>query len=48
MASLSGSIEAIRVALNSTIPDIDGAKCSKIPARLNMVDDLPTCSKLSD
>lgn len=29
MASLSGSVEVIRVALNSTIPDIDGAKYSR-------------------
>lgn len=42
-------MDIIRVALNSTIPDIDGARILEEKlARLNLVDDVPTCSKLSD
>ncbi|KAI7785305.1 hypothetical protein LA080_007590 [Diaporthe eres] len=49
MASLSGSIEVIRVALNSTVPDEDGAKFPKeLPERLSLVDEMATSSRLSD
>lgn len=41
-------MEIIRVVLNSTISDIDGASIFEILARLNMVDYMLTCSKLSD
>lgn len=42
-------MDIIRVALNSTIPDIDGGRILEEKlARLNLVDDVPTCSKLSD
>lgn len=49
MASLSGSIEVIRVALNSTVPDEDGAKSPKeLLERLSLVDEMATSSMLSD
>lgn len=40
-------MDIIRVVLNSTIPDIDGARSLK-EKLARLVDDAPTCSKLSD